>query len=179
MEKKKRETEGKGEDPAGTAFPHGSHSTCKVEPERAEPGQNSRGLVNRTIVKHLPSFPFIYIYICIFFFSLSFFLLVLLHPKRVAAAAACTQIYAYLWLFSLYKETALECINKWIPCHRRTALGGRRGRAAGVTNYFKLERRPTRRIQRERDDGGQENEGELYAFAYTPHFACLSLYVLL
>ena len=96
-----------------------------------------------------------------------------------AAAAACTQIYAYLWLFSLYKETALECINKWIPCHRRTALGGRRGRAAGVTNYFKLERRPTRRIQRERDDGGQENEGELYAFAYTPHFACLSLYVLL
>ena len=73
MEKKKRETEGKGEDPAGTAFPHGSHSTCKVEPERAEPGQNSRGLVNRTIVKHLPSFPFIYIYICIFFFFLSFF----------------------------------------------------------------------------------------------------------
>ena len=83
MEKKKRETEGKGEDPAGTAFPHGSHSTCKVEPERAEPGQNSRGLVNRTIVKHLPSFPFIYIYICIFFSFSLFFLLVLLHPKRV------------------------------------------------------------------------------------------------
>lgn len=135
--------------------------------ERGRRIENSRGLVNRTIVKHLPF---------AFFFSPSLdsvrstqqkpLLLPLLSPTQISAS------YPYLRLFSLYKETALECINKWISCHRRTALGGGRagGRAAGVTNYFKLDDGLSGRSRSETMPDRKPS-----CISLSRHFACLFL----